>query len=208
MATKRRKKTAAPRKRKPATKRKRSAKRRNHGSTKPAGHGFKFVVERIKLDRRGYDKRGRHYAREPGMKLFQVKVIDKATDIYQDALVQARTMKAAKADVMASMMRSLSSPGGKSLARAAARGREPAPYMHADSRGLEYAPPPPRGRRIPTDVIRVPLDSDGYTRNGRYYGVGEPLWHVRSADGAIDEYVRAATKAEALQSVADTQRYH
>ena len=52
---------------------------------------------------------------------------------------------------------------------------------------------------------RVKLDRGGYVRKGqayagRYFGVGEKLWRVTD-DDLLDEFVRAATKKEAIAKV-------
>lgn len=48
---------------------------------------------------------------------------------------------------------------------------------------------------------RVRLDRGGYTRSGRYFGTGAPLYLVTDDEGDIHEYVRAASAVEARQKV-------
>lgn len=101
-----RKRSSAPKRKRSSAPRRAPAARRR-GPPKP-GRGFKFEVSRVKLDRRGYDPRGKYFgANAGGLKLYTVRVIDRATDIYTDAHVRARTVAEAKADVMANMMRSI-----------------------------------------------------------------------------------------------------
>jgi hypothetical protein len=111
------------RKRKPAaarTKRKRSSTGKRKRSSSPRrlpkwhtqpgrGRGFKFEVTRVKVDRRGYDPSGKFWgknSREAG-KLYRVRVIDRATDLYSDSFVHAHTQTEAKAKVSATMVQSL-----------------------------------------------------------------------------------------------------
>lgn len=60
------------------------------------------------------------------------------------------------------------------------------------------------------DLERVKLDSGGYDRGGRYFGVGEPLWsysvEVELEDGGgatrtLYGYVRAKSKKKALAEI-------
>lgn len=44
---------------------------------------------------------------------------------------------------------------------------------------------------------RVPLNSGGYTKSGRYFGVGAPLFRVIDDETGQYEYVRAANRAAA-----------
>jgi hypothetical protein len=103
-------------KRQHAKRKRSSAPRRRGGPPKP-GRGFKFEVARVKLNRQGYDARGAYYgANSGGLKLYSVRVIDRATDLYTQTNVRARTAAEAKAEVMAGMMRAIdSSPAPKHL---------------------------------------------------------------------------------------------
>lgn len=48
---------------------------------------------------------------------------------------------------------------------------------------------------------RVRINRQGYDSRGRYWGVGEPLYRVSSADGDIDMHVRAASAKSAKAKV-------
>lgn len=122
-APKRKKRKAAKRPKRPSSsppkkrKRRKAAKRRKRSSSKRAkwhtqpgrGRGFKFEVARHKVDRRGYDAAGKYWgknSREMG-KLYRVRVIDRATDLYSDSFVHAQTKTDAKAKVSAMMVRTV-----------------------------------------------------------------------------------------------------
>lgn len=45
-------------------------------------------------------------------------------------------------------------------------------------------------------LVRVPLDRGGYTRQGRYFGVGAPLYQYDDGD-ECDGYLRAADREAA-----------
>jgi hypothetical protein len=47
---------------------------------------------------------------------------------------------------------------------------------------------------------KVPLDKGGYTKQGKYFGVGETLWEFE-IDGKL-YYTRASDKASALEKIA------
>lgn len=47
-------------------------------------------------------------------------------------------------------------------------------------------------------VRRERLNSGGYTSDGCYFGVGEPLYYITDYDGVHGDYVRASCRAEAL----------
>lgn len=139
MATKRKKKRAAhpPRKRKRATARAPKRRRAPRRTAPPKrGTGFRFEVSKVKLDRRGYDARGRYHGRVSGQRLYQVRVVNKITDLYHDALVHARTVADAKASVQEGMMRGVPRTHGAAP-----------PQQHA--RSARPKPPPPRVREQP-----------------------------------------------------------
>lgn len=46
-------------------------------------------------------------------------------------------------------------------------------------------------------VRKVRLDSGGYDSNGTYFGTGDPLYWVASADGSIDRVCRARDRYDA-----------
>lgn len=116
-------------------KKKKKAPRKAAAPKRSAGTGIKINVERVRINRQGYDPRGQYWG--VGQKLFRVQVVDKATDIYSDTHVRAATGREAKASVIASMMRSLdanTSPAGAeqmaSLGKSAKRFAAPAPANH------------------------------------------------------------------------------
>jgi hypothetical protein len=57
---------------------------------------------------------------------------------------------------------------------------------------------------VKLDVVRVPVNRQGYDARGRYWGTGERLWRVSGEDGdrEIDEHVRAESAREARRVVA------
>jgi hypothetical protein len=94
----------------PTTARKR-APRKARGSSP-----LRMQTERVKLNRGGYDARGKYWG--AGEKLWRVSVIDVATDIYVDEHVRAPTQRDAKSKVTAHMMKALSlleASGGREL---------------------------------------------------------------------------------------------
>jgi len=59
----------------------------------------------------------------------------------------------------------------------------------------------PAGKLV---IERVRLNRGGYTSSGRYFGGGAPLYRVMnddSADGVVDFYIRAASRASAGREV-------
>lgn len=52
---------------------------------------------------------------------------------------------------------------------------------------------------------RVPLNREGYTKTGRYFGVGKPLYEYESTDGQVHGFLRASSRAEAKQHLRDEQ---
>lgn len=77
---------------------------------------LRMQTERVKLNRGGYDGRGKYWG--VGEKLWRVSVIDVATDIYVDEHVRAPTQRDAKSKVTAHMMTALSlqeAAGGREL---------------------------------------------------------------------------------------------
>jgi hypothetical protein len=94
---------------------------------------------------------------------------------------------------------------GGTLAGASSRspGQEPQ-ARRVSARAVAYA----TKARTPSSnggvqVERVELDELGYDDRGKYYGLGEPLWHVLSDSPYIDTVVRArsaqAARAQALE---------
>lgn len=43
------------------------------------------------------------------------------------------------------------------------------------------------------------LNQGGYTRDGVYFGCGEPLYFVQDEDGIYDDYFRASCREEAIE---------
>lgn len=66
--------------------------------------------------------------------------------------------------------------------------------------GISSNPSEPRPK-FKIYLERVRLDSGGYDSRGQYWGVGEPLYRYSDDSGAIDGYVRAASRAEAKEKV-------
>lgn len=52
-------------------------------------------------------------------------------------------------------------------------------------------------------VTRIPLNSDGYTSSGQYYGRGAPLFSVMDNETEREETVRASSAKAARQKVVD-----
>lgn len=48
---------------------------------------------------------------------------------------------------------------------------------------------------------KVPLNSQGYTRHGQYFGVGSPLYRCESTCGEFLVYQRAETRKGALSAI-------
>jgi len=178
-APKRKHSSAPKRKRKAPKRRKRSsAPRRRSGGSKP-GRGFKFEVSRVKLNRGGYDPRGKYFgANTGGEKLYEVRVIDRATDIYTDSHVRARTVSDAKAKVMANMMRSIGSSAPANPAP-----RRPTVFDHYD-------------RMAPTHRQRL-LERERGARRGAHADLGAQIAQVSRAARAASERGDFA-EAEAL----------
>lgn len=58
------------------------------------------------------------------------------------------------------------------------------------------------------DVDEHPIDEDGYDTMGRYFGVGEPLWHVTDEyDVGLDAiYLDAVIRAESREAAVEMVR--
>jgi hypothetical protein len=54
---------------------------------------------------------------------------------------------------------------------------------------------------MPVRVTRMKLSSQGYSERGQYFGVGLPLWHLTDDAGCINRFVRAATRALAIEQI-------
>jgi hypothetical protein len=118
------------------TTKKRAATPRKAGVRKARGSSpLRMQTERVKLNRGGYDSRGKYWG--VGEKLWRVSVIDPATDIYVDEHTRAPNQREAKAKVTAHMMRSLSlrEAGGAELT-AGERAFLPAARTHARAHAL------------------------------------------------------------------------
>lgn len=52
---------------------------------------------------------------------------------------------------------------------------------------------------------RIRLDAGGYTRGGRYFGTGEPLWsyEVDLGGRVVHGYIRATSRGKAREAVAE-----
>ncbi len=46
-------------------------------------------------------------------------------------------------------------------------------------------------------IRKVGINRQGYDRNGRYWGIGAPLWVVENDEDGSTEHVRAVTKQAA-----------
>ena len=53
-------------------------------------------------------------------------------------------------------------------------------------------------------VERIPVDRQGYDRRGRYWGVGERLWHITDNENERDAIVRAPSAAAARTKAINT----
>lgn len=58
-----------------------------------------------------------------------------------------------------------------------------------------------RAARNNVSLRRVYLDRGGYDSNGRYFGIGDPLYIYSSEDMEIRDWVRARSRAEARAAV-------
>lgn len=50
---------------------------------------------------------------------------------------------------------------------------------------------------------RVHIDSEGYDRNGTYFGIGDPLYWFANEDSSIDGVLRATSRTDARRLVLD-----
>jgi hypothetical protein len=48
-------------------------------------------------------------------------------------------------------------------------------------------------------VTRERLNQGGYTRDGVYFGIGQPLYFMQDEDGVFDAYFRASNRTEAVE---------
>jgi hypothetical protein len=76
--------------------------------THSSGRGplIKLNATRERINRQGYDARGRYWG--IGEKLWRVSVVDPTTDVYVDEHVRAANSREAKTKVIAAMMKGLS----------------------------------------------------------------------------------------------------
>jgi hypothetical protein len=66
------------------------------------------IAERVRLDRQGYDSRGKYWgANTQGDRLYSVEVTDNASGDYNETHVRAANVRDAKAKAMASMVHAL-----------------------------------------------------------------------------------------------------
>lgn len=75
--------------------------------------------------------------------------------------------------------------------------------FYVDPQYVSYEDEPPRDRSngIPLQIERIRLNSGGYTSFGRYFGQGDPLFHVTDDEGDVDFHVRAADRNAAKREV-------
>ena len=52
-------------------------------------------------------------------------------------------------------------------------------------------------------IRKVRLNQGGYTDDGIYFGVGEPLYYFQDEDGFYEDYLRASNRADAIEQVRD-----
>lgn len=50
-------------------------------------------------------------------------------------------------------------------------------------------------------VIRVYLNSGGYTSSGHYYGIGAPLYHAYCEERNLDCHLRGRTREAVLETL-------
>lgn len=55
-------------------------------------------------------------------------------------------------------------------------------------------------------LTRIPLDRQGYTKQGRYYGVGAPLFSYENEDYTISGELRAKDRADAKKKIREKIR--
>lgn len=48
-------------------------------------------------------------------------------------------------------------------------------------------------------VTRERLNQGGYTRDGVYFGIGQPLYYMQDEDGFDQQYFRATDRTEAVE---------
>jgi hypothetical protein len=77
-------------------------------------------------------------------------------------------------------------------------------YEYSSTTGrYEQVDPPEPSRTGRLDFHRVHLDRQGYTRHGRYFGTGAPLYEWYDNIKGRTEYVRANSRAEARRKFQD-----
>lgn len=50
-------------------------------------------------------------------------------------------------------------------------------------------------------VFRVRIDSGGYDDGGAYWGIGRPIYCARDDSGSFRRFIRASSRAEAIQAM-------
>ena len=168
-----------PTKRKRATK-KRGAhhgKRRKRATRKPGSpSSIRFEVERVKLNRQGYDSHGRYYG--VGEKLWRVTVLDANNSYRADEVLRAPTQREAKARMAARLVELVS----RSTPQSAEDARDSAELL---AFGREQSAPRRRvPRLISTELSGVGMDG------GEYEAI--------NFEGCSDSELRAYSKDEAL----------
>jgi hypothetical protein len=63
------------------------------------------------------------------------------------------------------------------------------------------ATPPPKKYHL----TRVHLNRGGYTKTGRYFGIGKPLYEYESTDGEVHGFLRASDRSEAKKHLRNEQ---
>ncbi len=57
-------------------------------------------------------------------------------------------------------------------------------------------------------MVRVRLNNGGYNSNGRYFGIGTPLYYYYSDDNPLDGYVRGSDRETAKKRIREGYPAH
>lgn len=162
-------------KRRKAAKPKHGSKRkRSTGRKRGSPSSIRFEIERVKLDRQGYDTRGRYYG--VGEKLWRVTVLDAASHVRADDVVRAPTQRDAKQRMAARLVELVS----RSMPQSAEDERESSELL---AFGREHAQRHKLRRLISTELSGVG-SGDGY--------------EAINFEGSTDAELRAYAKDESI----------
>lgn len=166
-------------KRKRATKKRAAHGKRKRAATRKPGSpsSIRFAVERVRLNRQGYDSRGRYYG--VGEKLYRVTVLDATSHVRADDVVRAATQREAKAAMAARLVELVS----RSMPQSAEDARESAELL---AFGRQQAAP--RRRRGVARLISTQLS--GVMGDAADGGEYECINFEGCSDSELRDYAR------------------